>query len=271
LLAEAYASDGDWYNAYEQLRLSSRARQRQQEFYTQQRQMSRQFLTGQENAESLLFLAHGIRGPMSTIIAIADHADPLRKKPEMENLRLAAEKVLRLIEGYQHYTRALFVDRENDETISIVSLLDQCTERLEKPAANKRVKLAMKTAVDCLVKGDYELLFHAFLKVLSNALEASPTDSTVTVSLDVLGDHCVLTVRDHGPGLPAKRVQNPFEYRVPDFHGKETGLGLPFVARAARRHDGRVSATRASDGATEIVFVLPLVGTSPDIGDLSIS
>ena len=63
----------------------------------------------------------------------------------------------------------------------------------------------------------------------------------------------IVTVRDHGPGVPEaelKEVFRPF-HRLRGMHDRQSGgagLGLAITARAVELHSGQVRAFNAQDG-----------------------
>lgn len=83
--------------------------------------------------------------------------------------------------------------------------------------------------------------------LLKNALQASPRNATVEVSVLVTDGGSVIQVRDHGAG-----VDEPQQERIFDmFYSGRThgvGLGLALVKQIVDAHDGEVSVRNANDG-----------------------
>ncbi len=80
----------------------------------------------------------------------------------------------------------------------------------------------------------------------------------------------VLTVRDHGPGVPESELANIFRpfYRVATARDRQSGgagLGLAIADRIARLHGGRVSAVNVEGGGLEIAFHFPVAECSPQM------
>ncbi|MFI2027223.1 sensor histidine kinase [Streptomyces buecherae] len=96
-------------------------------------------------------------------------------------------------------------------------------------------------------------LERAVINLLDNAVKFSPPGGTVDV---VLHDG-VLTVRDHGPGIPADELPHVFDrfWRSPSARSMPgSGLGLSIVARTVQRAGGEVS-LRPADGGGTVAFV----------------
>src|SRR5437764_2529582 len=101
------------------------------------------------------------------------------------------------------------------------------------------------------VLGSDEDLRTAVFNVLDNAIKYSGDDVDVRVNLTMPDEkRVVLSVQDHGIGIPADDVKSIFKrfYRVRDrplANVKGTGLGLFIVKSIAQKHGGRVFAESA--------------------------
>jgi two-component system sensor histidine kinase CpxA len=72
----------------------------------------------------------------------------------------------------------------------------------------------------------------------------------------------ILTVRDHGPGVPEPELQHIFEpfYRVSEARERSSGgvgLGLSIAERTAKLHGGSIRAENTADGLL-VTIELPL-------------
>ncbi|MFD7094044.1 sensor histidine kinase [Streptomyces xanthophaeus] len=117
------------------------------------------------------------------------------------------------------------------------------------------------------VRGEAAALERAVVNVLDNAVKFSPPDGAVEVTLRA-GE---LTVRDHGPGIPAEDLPHVFErfWRSPSARALPgSGLGLSIVARTAARTGGSAELRAAADGGpgTEAVLRIPGAPTPPPDG-----
>jgi two-component system sensor histidine kinase SenX3 len=121
--------------------------------------------------------------------------------------------------------------------------------------------LTLVPATDAVeVLGDRNELRGAIVNLLDNAVKFSGDHVDVDVQVLREGNRALLTVRDHGPGLPpdeAKRIFKRF-YRVPGpltQRVKGTGLGLFIVQSAAKRHGGRAYAKSAGPGTGSTFYI----------------
>jgi two-component system sensor histidine kinase CpxA len=79
------------------------------------------------------------------------------------------------------------------------------------------------------------------------------------------GEQAVITVRDHGPGVPAATLDKLFRpfYRVDEARDRNsggTGLGLAIAERAVRLHGGTVEAANVATGGLVVTIILPTQG-----------
>ncbi|MFF5159040.1 sensor histidine kinase [Streptomyces sp. NPDC000348] len=106
------------------------------------------------------------------------------------------------------------------------------------------------------VRAEPSALERAVVNILDNAVKFSPGGGTVDVRLT----DGVLTVRDHGPGIPADELPHVFDrfWRSPGARALPgSGLGLSIVARTVQQAGGDVSLTRADGGGTTATVRLP--------------
>ncbi len=131
---------------------------------------------------------------------------------------------------------------------------------------------------DCQAQGSPDLLRSAVENVVRNAAHYTAEDTTVEISLVRAGDEAasgngdaspaaaVITVRDHGPGVPEEELREVFRpfYRATQARDRQrggAGLGLAITARAVELHGGEVRAFNAAEGGLVVEIRLPLGST----------
>ena len=119
----------------------------------------------------------------------------------------------------------------------------------------------------CVVTGASQLLRSAVENVLRNAVRYTEPGTAVDVLLrcETVDEkrYAVITVRDHGSGVPEEKIEAIFRpfYRVEDARDRKTGgtgLGLAIAARAVRVHEGSINAINASDGGLIVEIRIPV-------------
>jgi signal transduction histidine kinase len=99
---------------------------------------------------------------------------------------------------------------------------------------------------------DAELLEHALSNLLDNAIKYSGSPDVV-LSAHADGARAILSVEDHGAGIPEEHRARIFErfYRVDKDRSRTcggTGLGLAIVKHIARLHGGEATLSTPASG-----------------------
>ncbi len=104
-----------------------------------------------------------------------------------------------------------------------------------------------------LIEGDARLLRRLIRNLIDNAQRHGLPPIELTVA--AVDTNAILTVRDHGPGIPESNREQIFEpfFRKSSAASNGTGLGLALVRQIARHHGGEVFV----EGANAFVVRLP--------------
>jgi two-component system, NtrC family, sensor histidine kinase HydH len=99
-------------------------------------------------------------------------------------------------------------------------------------------------------------LRRALTNILRNAKQANPAGSPPLVRVATVERQLVITIRDHGQGLPPGQEDRIFD---PFFttRASGTGLGLSVARRIVELHKGVLSAANHQDGGAILEIVLP--------------
>jgi two-component system OmpR family sensor kinase len=121
------------------------------------------------------------------------------------------------------------------------------------------------------VLGDYEQLRQMLSNLTRNAVIHTPPDTAIEITVATEGERALITVRDHGPGLPPDAGDRLFD-RFWRTEGGRTrgrggaGLGLAIVKAIVEAHHGEVDARTDKDGGAVFTASLPLVRDAPGAG-----
>ena len=156
-------------------------------------------------------------------------------------------------------------DAAHDE-IELDALLEDVITNAAYEGAPRGRKVVLAERERLRLTGASDALHSAFENVIRNALAYTADGSTVAVRLardPAQANTALVSVRDHGPGVPAAELERIFEpfYRTDSARTRSsggTGLGLAIANRAIQRHRGSIVARNAEGGGLEVEIRLPL-------------
>ncbi|GAA2293785.1 ATP-binding protein [Streptomyces kunmingensis] len=150
----------------------------------------------------------------------------------------------------------------NDGPLKVVSLHDTVRTAIERARLRGPELTIEAELAPWYVRAEPAALERAIVNLLDNAVKFSPEKGTVEVRL-MRGS---LTVRDHGPGIPADELPYVFDrfWRSPTARALPgSGLGLSIVARTVEANGGEVALAAADGGGTVAAMRLPGAPTPP--------
>jgi len=222
--------------------------------------------------------AHELRTPLTALrttgevalrSAIGRASDGDRLREAMETMLEEAASMSALLE---HLLRLARLEGQAVQlrSVSLADHLASWREGLIVLAEEKQVSVEL----DCpnnseppplTLVTDPALLGHAVTNLLHNAIQHSPTGSTVRLRIRALADaeEVAIAIRDEGPGIAPEDQARIFErfYRVnrPRAQtGNGHGLGLCIAKAAVERIGGRLTLRSALGSGAEFTITLPV-------------
>lgn len=113
-----------------------------------------------------------------------------------------------------------------------------------------------------VAQGDPVLLRRALNNLVLNAIKYAPHSGDLLLHAAAVNNELVISVHDHGPGIPADELPHLFEsfYRGKKHlhdNTRGSGLGLAIVKSIAELHGGRVSCDSSAEEGTRFIIWLP--------------
>ena len=132
--------------------------------------------------------------------------------------------------------------------VQLADIVKQATDDMQPMADAAGVKL-LHDATKVEITGDPDRLLQVITNLLSNAVKFSPPNSPVSVMLRPGVTGVILSVIDHGRGIPADKLETIFgrfqQVDASDARQKGgTGLGLAICRTIVLQHSGRIWAER---------------------------
>ncbi|MEP6830489.1 MAG: HAMP domain-containing sensor histidine kinase, partial [Rhizomicrobium sp.] len=130
------------------------------------------------------------------------------------------------------------------QDVDLTESVAYCIRLVKNRADEQGIKLVtLLPAQGLTFSADQRAFRQILLNLLSNAIKFSRPGDEVEVAARITGEKLIVTVRDHGIGMPESllaRVGQPFEQAINDpAHAREgTGLGLSLVRALVNQHGG---------------------------------
>lgn len=200
--------------------------------------------------------AHELGTPLSTMSVLLNEMRSDHKDPQLqEDLAVLQDQVKLCKQTLQQLVRAAEANRrmavvEQEVTAWLHESLDRW--HLMRPETSYRFQCKGRGQVPCLAPPPD--LTQALLNLLNNAADACPDN--LEVSLDWNAQDIVISIRDHGPGVPAaiaESIGKPFFTTK----GKGFGLGLFLSKASVTRAGGSVKLYSHEQGGTLTELRLP--------------
>jgi signal transduction histidine kinase len=143
-----------------------------------------------------------------------------------------------------------------------VALSRSCTS-LAQYAQERDICVKVLRADTCPVLADPFQLEQACTNIIKNALDYSPSNSSITITL-IAGSGATLTVDDKGIGIPENDLPHVFDrfYRVEQSRSRKTGgsgLGLAIAKEIVEAGGGSIRLNSIVDKGTVAIIRLPLL------------
>jgi two-component system, OmpR family, sensor histidine kinase CpxA len=215
-------------------------------------------------------ISHELRSPLTRLnlsLAIARRNAGEAASGEHDRIEAEAARINTLIDQLLMLTRLESgVEEVEDESIYLTQLVQETVADADFEAQNLNRAVRIVESDESLVTGSRLLLRSAVENVVRNAVRYTAEGTAVEITLRVedAGDDstAVISVRDHGPGVPEESLDDLFRpfYRVTEARDRQsggTGLGLAITERAVRLHGGAVKAVNAPGGGLLVEIRLP--------------
>lgn len=242
-------------------------------------QLGRDFNTMAERLESMVKaqqrllgdISHELRSPLARLgvaLGLARQRSAAEVNGALDRIERESDSLNEMISQLLTLTRLESgTDSRKKTNVDLATLVRDVAEDADFEARSLNRSVQVVRSDNCSINGVEELLRSAVENVVRNAVRYTPEGTAVEIALrrqNGGGDFAVISVRDHGNGVPEEaleRIFRPF-YRTEDARDRQsgggTGLGLAITERAVRMHGGTVQAVNAEGGGLSVEMRLNL-------------
>jgi two-component system, OmpR family, heavy metal sensor histidine kinase CusS len=207
--------------------------------------------------------AHELRAPLAVMrsevdVALARDRDAPDYRDSLRSLAAEIERLSRLADQLLVLARAdAGALRPQRGEIDVPDFVEHVVDRWRTLAGRRGLTLVTHLADSGHLRGDADLLRRVLDNLIANALEHAPRGTAVEVgAAPAPGDPnwWLLTVTDHGPGVPPELGDRLFERFARGDpararSGGGAGLGLALAAAIVEAHGGTLTLDADSPGA----------------------
>lgn len=203
-----------------------------------------------EVERSVRALTHELKSPLTAIRGAGEllggNLEPAERSRFARQIEEQAERLQSLVERLLELSK--LEGRHEPAARTRVVLADALRAALaaEAPLLDaRRLHVMWQHADAVVVQADAEALALALANLVVNAAHFAPAGSALEVAVQRDGIHALLTLRDHGPGVPDYALPQLgskfFSLPRPSDGRKGSGLGLAIVRQVVALHGGSIS------------------------------
>lgn len=213
-------------------------------------------------------ISHDLRTPLTALVGLADTL--LMTKPQvsakqkelLDAIRQSALRMNDLVSNLLDMARlesgTVQLNRQWQPLEEVIgSALSSCSSLLDKRPISVHLDSDLPLAYI-----DAVLIERVLVNVLENASKYTPENSSIEISGYMKGNRIVLTIDDHGPGLPAGQEHTIFEkFERGDKENAMPGIGLGLAISKAimKAHDGTIHGESRSNGGARFTLTFPFL------------
>lgn len=215
--------------------------------------------------ELVVYLAHDLRTPLTSVIAYLTMLDEQPDMPQEERAKythITLEKAIRLEELINEFFDITRFNLQNivlnREQLNLSILLEQLADESYGMLSEKNMTCAVDVEERLMFRGDPDKLARVFDNLLRNAAAYGYEGTQILIQARGGNGRITIIFTNEGPQIPQKNLEMIFEkfYRVDDARSSRTGgagLGLAIAKQIVELHGGAISAASDSRNTRFIV------------------
>ena len=217
-------------------------------------------------------VSHEIKTPLTAIkgfvetLRTTEDVDPKETQRFLSIIEKHVNRLTAIIEDLMKLSKIERQDEASEiylEESSVKSVILSAIQTCREKTDAKNITVGLVCPEDLRARFDSRLMAQALVNLLDNAINYSSEKSEIQISAALKGQELMISVQDHGIGIPREHLSRLFErfYRVDKARSRElggTGLGLAIVKHIAHAHGGRVTVDSILGKGSTFTLHLPV-------------
>ena len=214
-------------------------------------------------------VSHELRNPLSALkgeieVAVSRERDAIDYRETLHNCLERIDDLIKMVNDLFMISR--FDAKKYDlelSRINLAGLLREMYVFFLPIARGKNIHFVIKRCNTVFASVDRQKILQLLSNLMDNAVNFTPENESITLSLIEHSHEAELKVTDSGIGIPESDLENIFKrfYQVDSSRSGDergAGLGLHICKRIAEVHGGSISATRNKTKGVTFTVRLPL-------------
>ena len=229
--------------------------------------LEQQWKAEQMQKEQIAALAHDLKTPLTVI---QGNADLISETELDEEQRLYAEYISSSSEQMQLYIRTLIdISRAatgyqlHMEDIDLPAYVEQLRGQIDALCQTKKIGLQVEIEhLPAVLPADKLLLERAIMNIVNNALDYSPQDSPILISMTGDKGSLTISVTDAGPGFSQEDLLHAEEQFYMADRSRSSnlhfGMGLFITKSIVQQHGGQLILSNSEKtGGAQVTISIP--------------
>ena len=219
--------------------------------------------------------SHELKTPLATIKLLSDsilqnEMDPVIEREFIGDIGREADRLGRLTRKLLTLTKIDSSSDEEDREILDPAATVHKVARMLRPLAKPRnIRVECHCEKNCLLMMVEDDLYQIVFNLMENGIKYNTPGGHLYVTIQLVDDNAILTVRDTGVGIPEDAIGHVFErfFRVDKARSRATGgsgLGLAIVRAIAHRNRGEIQVESTLGEGTVFTVSFPAFDTEVD-------
>lgn len=214
-------------------------------------------------------LSHELKTPIATIIGSVDtlkgnaNINNSNKQELLAQIEIASIRLNKEVENLLNISRLESgVLKLNYDWCDMNDLLNLVLNKIEPDLQGHTIAIQINENMP-LVKLDSIIIQQVLFNLIYNAVQYTNIGTTITVSVNMENEDCVICIKDNGQGIPQSEQNNIFDmfYRLPNSKAGGSGLGLSIAKGFIEAHKGSIVLDTEYQFGARFVIKIPVMSS----------